>query len=236
MADEDIAIGIDLGTTYSCVAVWKNSKVEIIPNDLGDRTTPSVVSFTNNERLVGQAAKNQITRNYKNTIYDAKRLIGRRFNEEEVQKDKKLWPFKVEKDSNSDRPIIVVEYLNETKTFYPEEISAMVLEKMKKYAEDYLGKPVNDAIVTCPAYFNDGQRQATKDAGRIAGLNVMRMINEPTAAAIAYGLNNQQQEKNILVFDLGGGTFDVSILYLDGTLFEVRATRGDTHLGGEDFN
>ena len=236
MADEDIAIGIDLGTTYSCVAVWKNKKVEIIPNDLGERTTPSVVSFTNNERLVGQAAKNQITRNYKNTIYDAKRLIGRRFNEEEVQKDKKLWPFKVEKDSNSDRPIIVVEYLNQTKTFYPEEISAMVLEKMKKYAEDYLGKPVNDAIVTCPAYFNDGQRQATKDAGRIAGLNVMRMINEPTAAAIAYGLNNQQQEKNILVFDLGGGTFDVSILYLDGTLFEVRATRGDTHLGGEDFD
>ena len=226
MADEDIAIGIDLGTTYSCVAVWKNKKVEIIPNDLGERTTPSVVSFTNSERLVGQAAKNQITRNYKNTIYDAKRLIGRRFNEEEVQKDKKLWPFKVEKDSNSDRPIIVVEYLNETKTFYPEEISAMVLEKMKKYAEDYLGKKVNDAIVTCPAYFNDGQRQATKDAGRIAGLNVMRMINEPTAAAIAYGLNNQ----------LGGGTFDVSILYLDGVLFEVRATRGDTHLGGEDFD
>ncbi len=236
MADEDIAIGIDLGTTYSCVAVWKNKKVEIIPNDLGERTTPSVVSFTNNERLVGQAAKNQITRNYKNTIYDAKRLIGRRFNEEEVQKDLKLWPFKVEKDSNSDRPIIVVEYLNQTKTFYPEEISAMVLEKMKKYAEDYLGKPVTQAIVTCPAYFNDGQRQATKDAGRIAGLNVMRMINEPTAAAIAYGLNNQQQEKNILVFDLGGGTFDVSILNVDDTLFEVRATRGDTHLGGEDFD
>ena len=234
---EDIAIGIDLGTTYSCVAVWKNSKVEIIPNDLGERTTPSVVTFTDNERLVGQSAKNQITRNYQNTIYDAKRLIGRRFDEPEVQKDIKAWPFKVVKDPKKNRPLIQVTYKKEQKTFLPEEISAMVLEKMKKYAEDYLGHKVNDAVVTVPAYFNDGQRQATKDAGKIAGLNVLRIINEPTAAAVAYGLDSQNNtERNILVFDLGGGTFDVSVLSLDGQLFEVRSTRGDTHLGGEDFD
>ena len=234
---EDIAIGIDLGTTYSCVAVWKNGKVDIIPNDLGERTTPSVVTFTDNERLVGQSAKNQITRNYQNTIYDAKRLIGRRFDEPEVQKDIKAWPFKVVKDPKKNRPLIQVTYKKEQKTFLPEEISAMVLEKMKKYAEDYLGHKVNDAVVTVPAYFNDGQRQATKDAGKIAGLNVLRIINEPTAAAVAYGLDSQNNtERNILVFDLGGGTFDVSILSLDGQLFEVRSTRGDTHLGGEDFD
>ena len=235
--DEDIAIGIDLGTTYSCVAVWKNSKVEIIPNDMGERTTPSVVSFTKTERLIGQSAKNQITRNFKNTIYDAKRLIGRRYDEDTVKKDMKLWPFKVEKDKSGDRPVIVVDYLGETKRFYAEEISAMILEKLKKNAEDYLGKKITDAIVTVPAYFNDSQRQATKDAGRIAGLNVLRMINEPTAAAVAYGLDNKSDnENNILIFDLGGGTFDVSVLSLDDTLFEVRATRGDTHLGGEDFD
>ena len=234
---EEIAIGIDLGTTYSCVAVWKNGKVEIIPNDLGERTTPSVVTFTDNERLVGQSAKNQITRNYQNTIYDAKRLIGRRFDEPEVQKDIKAWPFKVVKDPKKNRPLIQVTYKKEQKTFLPEEISAMVLEKMKKYAEDYLGHKVNDAVVTVPAYFNDGQRQATKDAGKIAGLNVLRIINEPTAAAVAYGLDSQNNtERNILVFDLGGGTFDVSVLSLDGQLFEVRSTRGDTHLGGEDFD
>ena len=234
---EDIAIGIDLGTTYSCVAVWKNGKVEIIPNDLGERTTPSVVTFTDHERLVGQSAKNQITRNYQNTIYDAKRLIGRRFDEPEVQKDIKAWPFKVVKDPKKNRPLIQVTYKKEQKTFLPEEISAMVLEKMKKYAEDYLGHKVNDAVVTVPAYFNDGQRQATKDAGKIAGLNVLRIINEPTAAAVAYGLDSQNNtERNILVFDLGGGTFDVSVLSLDGQLFEVRSTRGDTHLGGEDFD
>ena len=234
---DDLAIGIDLGTTYSCVAVWRNGKVDIIPNDLGERTTPSVVTFTDNERLVGQAAKNQITRNYENTVYDAKRLIGRRYDEPEVQKDIKAWPFKVVKDTKKNRPLIRVKYKNEEKTFLPEEISAMVLEKMKKYAEDFLGHKINDAVVTVPAYFNDGQRQATKDAGKIAGLNVLRIINEPTAAAVAYGLDNDNQtEKNILIFDLGGGTFDVSVLSLDGQLFEVRATRGDTHLGGEDFD
>ena len=233
----DIAIGIDLGTTYSCVAVRRGGQIEIIPNDLGERTTPSVVTFTENERLVGQAAKNQITRNYQNTVYDAKRLIGRRFDEPEVQKDIKAWPFKVVKDPKKNRPLIQVTYKKEQKTFLPEEISAMVLEKMKKYAEDYLGHKVNDAVVTVPAYFNDGQRQATKDAGKIAGLNVLRIINEPTAAAVAYGLDSQNNtERNILVFDLGGGTFDVSVLSLDGQLFEVRATRGDTHLGGEDFD
>ena len=234
---DDLARGIDLGTTYSCVAVWRNGKVDIIPNDLGERTTPSVVTFTDNERLVGQSAKNQITRNYQNTIYDAKRLIGRRFDEPEVQKDIKAWPFKVVKDPEKNRPLIQVEYKKKVHKFLPEEISAMVLEKMKKYAEDYLGHKVNDAVVTVPAYFNDGQRQATKDAGKIAGLNVLRIINEPTAAAVAYGLDSQNNtERNILVFDLGGGTFDVSVLSLDGQLFEVRSTRGDTHLGGEDFD
>ncbi len=230
-------IGIDLGTTYSCVGTWENGSVVIIPNDLGSRTTPSVVAFSDKERLIGQAAKDNITRNYENTVFDVKRLIGRRFYDQSVQEDIKLWPFKVEKDSNSDRPVVVVSYLGETKKFYAEEISAMVLMKMKDIASTYLKKDVKDAVITVPAYFNDSQRQATKDAGRIAGLNVLRIINEPTAAAVAYGLNNKDNnERYILVFDLGGGTFDVSILILNEEVFEVRATCGDTHLGGEDFD
>ncbi len=231
------AIGIDLGTTYSCVGVYHNDKVEIIPNEMGMNTTPSVVSFEGKERLIGQAAKDKITQNYKNTIYDAKRLIGRRYTDKTVKEDMKKWPFKIEKDENSDYPVIVVEYLNEIKKFHAEEISAMVLMKMKKIAEDYLNKSITDAIITVPAYFNDSQRQSTKDAGRIAGLNVMRIINEPTAAAIAYGLDHKSNdEKTVLVFDLGGGTFDVSILVLNEDTFEVKSTSGNTHLGGEDFD
>ncbi len=230
-------IGIDLGTTYSCVGTWENGNVVIIPNDLGQRTTPSVVSFNDYERLIGQAAKDNITRNYENTIFDAKRLIGRRFDDESVQKDMKLWPFKVEKDENTDRPIIVVKYMGETKKFFAEEISAMVLMKMKDIATNYLKKEIRDAIITVPAYFNDSQRQATKDAGRIAGLNVLRIINEPTAAAVAYGLDKKgEDEKKVLIFDLGGGTFDVSILVINEEVFEVKSTSGDTHLGGEDFD
>ena len=231
------AIGIDLGTTYSCVGVWMNGKVEIIPNDMGERTTPSYVAFTETERLVGDAAKNQITRNPTNTVFDAKRLIGRKYEDREVQDDMKLWPFKVIKDDKSDRPQIVVKFKGEEKKFFAEEISAMVLQKLKQTATDYLGKEVKDAIVTVPAYFNDSQRQATKDAGTISGLNVLRIINEPTAAAIAYGLDKKyQNERNVLIFDLGGGTFDVSLLSLEDGLFEVKATNGHTHLGGEDFD
>ena len=231
------AIGIDLGTTYSCVGVWQNGKVDIIPNDMGDRTTPSYVAFTDSERLVGTAAKNQVTRNPTNTVFDAKRLIGRKFQEREVQEDIKLWPFKVEKDPKSDRPQIIIQYQKQEKKFFAEEISAMVLQKMKQIAADFLGKEVKDAIITVPAYFNDSQRQATKDAGVIAGLNVLRIINEPTAAAIAYGLDkNQDKEENVLIFDLGGGTFDVSLLTLEDGLFEVKSTNGNTHLGGEDFD
>ena len=232
------AIGIDLGTTYSCVGVWQNGKVDIIPNDMGERTTPSYVAFTDTERLVGDAAKNQITRNPTNTVFDAKRLIGRKYGDNEVQEDIKLWPFKVVKDPKSDRPQIVVTYQKQEKKFFAEEISAMVLQKLKKTADDFLGKEVKDAIVTVPAYFNDSQRQATKDAGTISGLNVLRIINEPTAAAIAYGLDKQagKKEENVLIFDLGGGTFDVSLLSLEDGLFEVKATNGNTHLGGEDFD
>ena len=232
------AIGIDLGTTYSCVGVWQNGKVDIIPNDMGERTTPSYVAFTDTERLVGDAAKNQITRNPTNTVFDAKRLIGRKYEEREVQDDIKLWPFKVVKDPKSDRPQVVVTYQKQEKKFFAEEISAMVLQKLKKTADDFLGKEVKDAIVTVPAYFNDSQRQATKDAGTISGLNVLRIINEPTAAAIAYGLDKQagKKEENVLIFDLGGGTFDVSLLALEDGLFEVKATNGNTHLGGEDFD
>merc|ERR1719382_361316 len=236
-----VSIGIDLGTTYSCVGTWKNNSVEIIPNDMGERTTPSYVSFSETERLVGSAAKNQASRNAQNTVFDAKRLIGRKFDDATVQSDIKLWPFRVVRESG-DRPAIEVEYQCEKKRFFPEEISSMVLDYMKRIAQSYIGssEEVKNAVVTVPAYFNDSQRQATKDAGRIAGLNVLRIINEPTAAAIAYGLDQKQsgqsKEQNVLIFDLGGGTFDVSLLSIDDGVFEVKATAGDTHLGGEDFD
>jgi len=237
MAPKTTAVGIDLGTTYSCVGVFQHGKVEIIANDQGNRTTPSYVAFTDTERLIGDAAKNQVALNPSNTIFDAKRLIGRKYNDETVQKDKKLWPFKVINDNT--KPKVEVEYKYEKKVFSPEEISSMVLTKMKETAEAYLGQTVKDAVITVPAYFNDAQRQATKDAGVISGLNVLRIINEPTAAAIAYGLDKKKQnnaEKNVLIFDLGGGTFDVSILSIDDGVFEVKSTAGDTHLGGEDFD
>nr|QNJ44858.1 HSP70-2 [Agasicles hygrophila] len=230
------AIGIDLGTTYSCVGVWQHGKVEIIANDQGNRTTPSYVAFTDSERLIGDAAKNQVAMNPKNTVFDAKRLIGRRYDDPKIQEDIKHWSFQVFNDCG--KPKIEVEYKGEVKRFAPEEISSMVLTKMREIAETFLGGKVTDAVVTVPAYFNDSQRQATKDAGAIAGLNVLRIINEPTAAALAYGLDkNLKGEKNVLIFDLGGGTFDVSILAIDeGSLFEVKSTAGDTHLGGEDFD
>ncbi|CCF60540.1 hypothetical protein KAFR_0K01860 [Kazachstania africana CBS 2517] len=229
------AVGIDLGTTYSCVAHFTNDRVEIIANDQGNRTTPSYVAFTDTERLIGDAAKNQAAINPPNTVFDAKRLIGRKFDDPEVTNDAKHFPFKV--ISKEGKPVVEVEYKGERKTFTPEEISSMVLTKMKETAENYLGTKVNDAVVTVPAYFNDSQRQATKDAGTIAGLNVLRIINEPTAAAIAYGLDKDtKHEHNVLIFDLGGGTFDVSLLSIDEGIFEVKATAGDTHLGGEDFD
>ncbi|XP_047341506.1 heat shock cognate 70 kDa protein-like [Impatiens glandulifera] len=232
------AIGIDLGTTYSCVGVWKHDHVEIIVNDQGNRTTPSYVAFTDKERLIGDPAKNGVCINSLNTVFDAKRLIGRRFSDPLVQSDIKTWPFKVISGLN-DKPMIVVNYKGEEKQFCAEEISSMVLTKMKEIAESYLGIPVKNAVITVPSYFNDSQRQATKDAGIIAGLNVMRIIIEPTAAAIAYGLDKIESnvgEKNVLIFDLGGGTFDVSLLTIKDTVFEVKATAGDTHLGGEDFD
>jgi heat shock protein 5 len=232
--DVGTVIGIDLGTTYSCVGVYKGGRVEIIANDQGNRITPSYVAFTEEERLVGDAAKNQLTSNPENTIFDAKRLIGRLWNEPSVQSDKKYFPFTL-KDKNG-KPHISVKVKGDDKLFAPEEVSAMVLTKMKETAEAYLGHKVTHAVVTVPAYFNDAQRQATKDAGSIAGLNVMRIINEPTAAAIAYGLDKTDGEKTILVFDLGGGTFDVSMLTIDNGVFEVLSTNGDTHLGGEDFD
>jgi heat shock protein 5 len=226
-------IGIDLGTTYSCVGIFKKGKVEIIANDQGNRIMPSWVAFTDTERLVGEPAKNQGAVNPENTIFDVKRLIGRKFNDPNVQRDRKLLPYTIlDKDG---APVIEVIVKGEKKIFTPEQISAIILEKMKEVAETYLGRPVKNAVITVPAYFNDAQRQATKDAGTIAGLKVERIINEPTAAAIAYGLD-EKKEKNILVFDLGGGTFDVSILSIDNGIFEVEATNGDTHLGGEDFD
>ena len=229
-----VAIGIDLGTTYSCVGWWKDNRCEIIANDQGNRTTPSFVAFTDTERLIGDAAKNQSAMNPVNTVYDAKRLIGRKYSDPVVQKEIDSFSFKV--IDKSDKPEIEVQYKNESKTYGAEQISSMILEKMKSVAEAYIGEPVTDAVITCPAYFNDSQRQATKDAGQIAGLNVLRIINEPTAAAIAYGLDKKLEEQNILIFDLGGGTFDVSLLTIDNGIFEVRATAGDTHLGGEDFD
>jgi len=233
-----IAVGIDLGTTYSCVGIFRNNQVEVIANDQGNRTTPSYVAFTPTERLVGNAAKNQVTMNPENTIFDAKRLIGLNFKEhgEQLSRDIKHFPFKVTRDLK-DKPLIHAKYMGEDKVFTPEQVSAMVLSKMKETAENYTGKTVDRAVITVPAYFNDSQRQATKDAGRIAGLEVLRIINEPTAASLAYGLEAKEGgEKNVLIFDLGGGTFDVSLLTIDEGIFEVKATSGDTHLGGEDFD
>lgn len=228
-------IGIDLGTTYSCVAYYQHGRAEIIPNDQGNRTTPSYVGFTDNERLIGDGAKNQVTLNPTNTIFDAKRLIGRDFSDPVIQADMKHWPFTVINQNN--KPHFKVTFKGETKIYSPEEISSMVLTKMKKTAEDYLGQDITEAVITVPAYFNDSQRQATKDAGTIAGLNVRRIINEPTAAAIAYGLDRMGQgSKNVLIFDCGGGTHDVSLLEIDDGIFEVKATAGNSHLGGEDFD
>merc|ERR1719327_2396012 len=229
-------IGIDLGTTYSCVGVFKDGNVEIIANDQGNRITPSYVAWAseNGERLVGDAAKNQATINPENTVFDVKRLIGRNFKDKTVQADKKLFPFQLV--NKKGKPFVQVTINGEKKAFAPEEVSSMVLQKMRSTAEAYLDKEIKDAVVTVPAYFNDAQRQATKDAGTISGMKVDRIINEPTAAAIAYGLDKKGGEKNILVFDLGGGTFDVTLLTIDNGVFEVLATNGDTHLGGEDFD
>merc|ERR1719355_395429 len=228
-------IGIDLGTTYSCVGIYKNGRVEIIPNDQGNRITPSYVAFTEDERLIGEAAKTQATINPAQTLFDVKRLIGRRFKDTTVQKDMKLLPFEIVEKTG--KPMINVLVSGTEKSMAPEEVSSMVLTKMKETAENYLGKEVKKSVVTVPAYFNDSQRQATKDAGTISGMEILRIINEPTAAAIAYGLDKTEEaEKNILIFDLGGGTFDVTLLTIDGGIFEVKATAGDTHLGGEDFD
>ena len=232
-----VAIGIDLGTTYSAVGVWQNDRVEIIANDQGNRTTPSYVAFTSTERLIGDAAKNQAASNASNTVYDAKRLLGRNYDSSEVQMELKNLIYSVGNKNN--KPVVNVMYQDEEKQFTPEEISSMILIKMKETAESFLGKDITGAVITVPAYFNDAQRQATKDAGTIAGLNVLRIINEPTAAAIAYGLDKKSSsegEKNVLIFDCGGGTHDVSLLTIDDGIFEVKATAGDTHLGGEDFD
>ena len=235
MGEERVAIGIDLGTTYSCVGVWQNDRVEIIANDQGNRTTPSYVAFTDTERIIGDGAKNQASQNPKNTVFDAKRLIGRKYSDKQTQSDLKFFPFDV--IDKEDKPVIQVETQGEKREFLPEEISSMVLVKMKEIAESYLGNKVTDAVITVPAYFNDAQRAATRDAGSIAGLNVLRIINEPTAASIAYGLDKQtEEERHILIFDLGGGTFDVSILSIEEAVYEVKSTAGDTHLGGEDFD
>ena len=238
MSDIEIAAGFDIGTTTSCAAIWINDKVEIIPDhQTGSRIIPSYVGFTDEEKLVGEPAKNQSTMNPKNTVYDAKRLIGRKFDDPSVASDTKLWSFKVTKDANN-KPLINVKHKNEDVQFHPEQISAMVIQRLKETTEAYIGKELKKVVITVPAYFNDSQRQATKDAGTIAGLEVLRIINEPTSAAIAYGLdkNNNDKETNIIVFDCGGGTHDVSILTLDGGIFEVKATGGDTHLGGSDID
>ena len=228
-------IGIDLGTTYSCVGIFKNGRVEIIANDQGNRITPSYVAWTDEgERLIGDSAKNQATVNPENTVFDVKRLIGRKYKDKSVQNDKKLFPFNVV--NRDEKPYVEVTLDGKGRQFAPEEVSAMVLMKMKEISEAYIGSEVNHAVVTVPAYFNDAQRQATKDAGTISGMNVVRIINEPTAAAIAYGLDKKGSEKNILVYDLGGGTFDVTLLTIDNGVFEVLAVNGDTHLGGEDFD
>jgi heat shock protein 1/8 len=235
MFEKNVAIGIDLGTTYSCVGIYRHGQVEIIANDQGNRTTPSYVAFTDTERLIGDAAKNQVATNPTNSVFDVKRLIGRHFTDPTVQSDIKMWPFKVININN--KPLIQVQFQNESRTFTPEEISSMILTKMKQTAESFLGHTCTNAVITVPAYFNDAQRQATKDAGLIAGLNVLRIINEPTAAALAYGLNDEKKnEQNVLIYDLGGGTFDVSILTLNDGLFQVKSTNGNTHLGGEDFD
>eukprot|EP00834_Sanchytrium_tribonematis_P001511 NODE_38_length_35257_cov_0.939047.p5 type:complete len:471 gc:universal NODE_38_length_35257_cov_0.939047:21382-22794(+) len=233
--DTGLMVGIDLGTTYSCVGIWRDDRVDIIPNDQGNRITPSYVAFTDDERLVGDAAKNQAPMNPTNTVFDAKRLIGRKWDDPKLQDDKKLLPYEL--FNKNGKPSIRVQWQNKNQEFYPEQISAMVLEYMKKISETFLGEKISRAVVTVPAYFNDAQRQSTKDAGAIAGLKVERILNEPTAAAIAYGLDKKSKEEvNIIVFDLGGGTFDVSLLTIDGEVFEVQATAGDTHLGGEDFD
>jgi heat shock protein 1/8 len=233
---EGYAVGIDLGTTYSCVGIWQHGQVEIICNDQGYRTTPSYVAFTETEQLVGEAAKSQTALNPQNTIFDAKRLIGRTFSDPTIQKDMKTWPFKVIAGKDN-RPKVVVNYKSEQKEYFAEEISGMVLSYLKKIAEVYLGGPVTKAVITVPAYFNDSQRNSTKDAGKIAGLEVLRIINEPTAASLAYGMDKKCEEsKKVLIFDLGGGTFDVSLLDIQDGIFEVLATAGDTHLGGEDFD
>ena len=231
------AIGIDLGTSYSYVGVWQNGKVEIIQNKIGERRIPSYIAFTDTERLIGDEAKNQITHNPKNTIFSAKRLIGRNFEDKEVQDDIKLWPFKVVKDEKSDRPQVCITYQKEERKFYAEEICAMVLQKLKQTATDFLGKEVKEAIIAVPAYFNDSQRQAIKDAGTISGLNVLRIISEPVLTAIAFGYDKKYEtERNVLIFDLGSGNLSISLLSLEDGLFEVRATNGNTHLGGEDFD
>ena len=230
---EKICVGIDLGTTYSCVGVFKNGQVEILANENGDRTTPSIVSFTESERLIGAAAKSQMIANMKNTIYDAKRFIGRKYSDPKVQSIISHFPFNIVQGPN-DSILFEVSYMNETKRFSPEEISACVLTKMKEIAENYLGHSVTDAVITVPAYFNNSQREATKDAARIAGLNALRIINEPTAASMAYP--GSSDDRNILVFDLGGGTFDVTVLSVSDSVYEVKATKGDAFLGGEDFD
>lgn len=229
-------VGIDLGTTYSAIGVWKNERVEIIANEHGSYTTPSWVAFTNEERLIGESAKNQFSSNTKNTVYDAKRLMGRKYSDPCVKKELSNLTYKLKADPK-DKPLIMVEFMGEEKEFSPEEIGAMILTKLKETAENYLGEKVSDAVITVPAYFNDAQRNATKDAGIIAGLNVLRIINEPTAAAIAYGLDKQnEKEQTILIFDCGGGTHDVSIVSIEDGVFEVKATNGNSHLGGSDID